>query len=788
MGVTIQAAKEISPASNRFTENRTPTIELALGIAGLLAVFFPVLFLDHTYTLRDLLSFHRPLAHILVRLMHEGDSLQWNPWLADGQPFAANPNSLAHHPISLLFHLMPFEWAFRFLVILPVVVSGCSMTLLLRSLQRTWVASVFGGVAWCLSGAVLSTSNLLPSLLALAPLPAVAGLTRFSVQNNSKLARGCLALMFGVQAASGEPALLLATGPVILAALYSGATKNLKPVTRWILPLCAGLLLGSATLIPAAALAQRTVRAEGLTKAEAESWSFPPVRIAELIFPNAMGDATKDRENPGWYFGGALYGAKGAPYIISIYGCALVVLLAIAGFHLRFREEFAWLVLFACAFLMAAGSHTPVFGILRSFGPLAALRYPERFILIAALALIPPAARGFDLVLSDPEGQRSFVRILIFCAVLSVITAAALFLVPVIAGVDCWARFGLVPQPIAADVAHHLPIDALRPAIIALCSLAILRFCGQPRGQWTAPLFLLVVIADVSLGGRNLIESQPVHNVLAPPPPLAALAKTPPAGTLYHAAVFDRRHGYAVRLAPPPETAIWNIATTLDPDFDRAQLRWTSRGSDLVRSVLQSDPVLVAPLLARRGVAAVLTFQGEPNSSTNPLRLLLLRPTDQRPLVFVADTITNIQTQAEWLAAVRNLGPAAARSAVIEQAQLANLPRGYGKGFVQHFDASPGHIHASVRVESGSWVMLAINQSWDDGWRASIDHGPEILVLRIDLSLIGVPIRTGTHEVDIHYTDPWDRRGKVTAFIGAFLSLLFFLPFRKTQRLKRHSY
>jgi hypothetical protein len=319
-----------------------------------------------------------------------------------------------------------------------------------------------------------------------------------------------------------------------------------------------------------------------------------------------------------------------------------------------------------------------------------------------------------------------------------------------------------------------MPIDALRPALLGLAALSVLRFFGK-RNEWVRMLLLLLILVDLVTSGRNLVASRPVSEVMTPPPQLAPLVANPSQGPLYHAAALDRRRGYAVHLAPPPEPAIWKIATTLDPDFDRTQLRWTNHGNEQVRAALKSDPALVAPLLARRGTAAVLAFRGEPGQSNNALRFELLRPIDRRSLVFVAARVESIDQKDQWLEAVRDLGSATATSAVVEKSELTGLPSDYGAGSVESFNAAPDRIQAIVNVSSGPWVLLAFNQSWDRWWYARIDGSERIAVRRIDLSLIGVPLLKGRHNVVIEYDDPWDRCGKILSWTGLFGTLLLLL-------------
>src|SRR4029453_14370781 len=111
---------------------------------------------------------------LVPRLVHETGGLpQWNPYYASGQPFAANPQHALFHPITALLLVLPFEWAFRLHVMLPPVVAAGAMYFLLRSLGRRRFGAAFGALVWGVGGYMLSVANLLPTLLAVAPLTAV---------------------------------------------------------------------------------------------------------------------------------------------------------------------------------------------------------------------------------------------------------------------------------------------------------------------------------------------------------------------------------------------------------------------------------------------------------------------------------------------------------------------------------------------------------------------------------------------------------------------------------------
>jgi hypothetical protein len=95
---------------------------IALPLGTLTALFPGAVLRGESFYVSDLAAFHRPIRSLLLRLSHESGGLPlWNPYLALGQPYAANPHYAVFHPTTALFFLLPFETAFRWQVMLPVL-------------------------------------------------------------------------------------------------------------------------------------------------------------------------------------------------------------------------------------------------------------------------------------------------------------------------------------------------------------------------------------------------------------------------------------------------------------------------------------------------------------------------------------------------------------------------------------------------------------------------------------------------------------------------------------------
>ena len=152
--------------------------------AATLAVFWNVLVRGEVFAARDHAAFYWPVKSIYSALARSSAGLPlWNPFLASGQPFAANPEHAVFHPLTALFLLLPFESAFVLQVVLPFLVSAGSGLFLARALRLSGAAAALSAVAWGYGGATLSTLHLVPTLLTIAPLPAVLG---FAVRLGSR--------------------------------------------------------------------------------------------------------------------------------------------------------------------------------------------------------------------------------------------------------------------------------------------------------------------------------------------------------------------------------------------------------------------------------------------------------------------------------------------------------------------------------------------------------------------------------------------------------------------------
>jgi len=748
-----------------------------------LGLFWGALFRDETFVERDLHLFYRPAKSLIAPLTRLSEGIpQWNPLFASGQPFAANPEHEIFHPLTTLFLFLPFEWAFRCQVMVPLLFAVFAMFVLLRTLHRGRGASLFGGLAWGFGGYQLSVTNLLPILFATAVLPlAVAFVLRVARDARPLDAVG-LALSVALLGLTGEPTTFLMALVFMAAALCmsgpAGRWGNGPPRfrSRWRVGLLIGfglimgIALAGAALVPGIHHAAKTIRASGVSAFDANGWSMPAVRILDFLTPYSLGHGSS--RDPAAYWGHAYYRDHGRPFLYSLYPGLVTTFLAAIAWWTRLRRPrhrwalLPWLAVAAVGLVVAMGENFPLWGLLRRFPGLASVRFPEKFALLAVFPVVVASAFGFDQVLGGPaRGRRGLIRAL-------AVFAGTCVLLSIILAVASRASVGTVAH--SAQVASR---DFGRQGLFAFGFLLLLRFGRRFQRSDLGLLVCAGLALDLGTSGKELVPTVSVDRVAMAPPHVQALLQQPGRELLFDEAAFDT--SLIVGAFPtPPMYATWGLATTLDIDFDLTQLRWTHESLYLFWEAVNKDRRLLEPLLLRRGVTAWLKYvpgvyldHGQLRwPSDRPAPIEVLRPPGQSLFAFAASSVESVHGGDGWLSAVRRHGPAAARVACVDNMELSAFPSVPGPATVTVIERRPMAVVLSVGAEGPGPSFIAINQTWDAGWHATID-GVASQVYRTEIDLSGLVVAPGQHQVVLAYDDPSVRLGIIVSSLAAMVLL-----------------
>lgn len=542
---------------------RHDLVALAI-LTSLITLLFADILLgfSHLYE-RDLLTYVYPGKKVLHDVVASGEFPYWNRAISGGQPMAANPAHEVFYPLTWLILLPDFDYGFQLFIVVHLYLAAWSMYALLRSLAISPAAAFFGALSFSLGGVVLSYVSLLPLLVSVVWLPVILLFVRRFVLHGAWRDFALASVFFAMQLLVGEPTTVLQTG--LLAGMYAiyrgaqqgGARGIARALTAVALISVAAALVAAVAVMPAIDHARDSVRARGLPLQDVVDWSMPPARIGELLHATLLGHNAPAGQR--LYWGAGLY-ARRYPFLFSIYPGLLVMVLATSGAIARVRGTALALPVIASSLFLAIGDSTPLWRTMYELGVVRSIRYPEKFILMAVVAMVLLAAKTLDSMLSgDVRLQRISARSAGTVAALAAV-GAVVVLTPLHPHLFAatWNPPATLFAPMLAAAAAGWLILLARTAILLVLMRAVNR---ARRAVWLALLGAFVLL-DLGMLLPELVKrEEPAYLRSAP----AVLGNLPPNRgdfrVFHHAAWHKER----------PEVR---------PYYERdADLRWVNRNA-----------------------------------------------------------------------------------------------------------------------------------------------------------------------------------------------------------------
>jgi hypothetical protein len=327
--------------------------------------------------------------------------------------------------------------------------------------------------------------------------------------------------------------------------------------------------------------------------------------------------------------------------------------------------------------------------------------------------------------------------------------------------------------------------DCLRVSLVALASLLPL-WLARRLGRLRRALALCAVLAvDLIAVGRGLLLTTPVASVTTPPAFLTPLVQRKEDDVIFHMAAWAPGFDVSLGLARPPIPVEWGLAMTYERDFDLTQLRWTTEATAAFWRAFEADPRLAAPVLARRGVTAVVQFrpgaspeEANIKSPSGAYTLDAKITRNPQPLVFPIRRTRVVDGPDGWLQAVRELDSQIPEVALVDGGQSLALPEQPSPARVRLVARTPVQFALEVEAAGPAASFIAVNQTWDQGWRARVD-GILAPVVRTDISLSGVLVPPGQHRVEFEYFDDALAAGLAVSVVAALACLAMVLLDRR---------
>jgi hypothetical protein len=742
-----------------------------------------------TWFFHDLKHHHLPWRTWAAETWAAGEVPLWAP-VAHGYPLLADGQAgILYPPNLLLYRLFSPVLATNLSVIFHQVWAAWGALWLARVLGRSGPASTVAGVAYGLSGFLISHLVYLGMFQVVAWVPWIVGLAVRGAREGGGW-WGAAGLALGVAWLAGHPQMALYA---TYAALFGAAAEGwkLKQQRPWVeiaggvfaMGLVAGLI-ALPQLWASAELVRLGQREGGVDAGFASLGSLPPEELVHAVLPRWFGSESPADVAVTYHHRGGGYVGRGVSYWEDCFylGIPTVLLALAAGRAGRARP---WWILLAIGVVAMLGASTPLFPLFRLLPGMGWFRFPVRAAVWVTLAVSMLAAVGVDRLggwlLGDPARvARRGVAVIVGVAVLWGLAAigsmalrsnatdvqAALAARLVREGPD--ARGPEEAEARAAEVIRELESSldpsgprVLWPLVLALATggvaFSAARGTITPRAA-TSMLPLLVAVDLYSFGGA-FNPRTPADEVTERPSTATWLLGRP---APFRATVLDRRVPVELdrELMSSNLGLMWGTEDVIVPSplrtlRNEAWLEKAGLGLDLAPADEQIARFAENRVLADlSGVRWLLTTRDlhlpdlavahETFVGATPVRIY--ENTRALPRAFVVGCTVAPEEGQSALDAVLALDDPRG-TAVVEGPGLAEcVPEPVGEATVTR--VLQAALSVEVTLDQPGW--LVVTESWYPGMYFQV--GREVVEpVRTDDLFMGIALPPGKHEVVVAY-------------------------------------
>jgi hypothetical protein len=694
---------------------------------------------------------YRPLKSELARALEQGRLPFWSEKFGLGLPLVAESHVAAFYPPNLLlYRFLDVPTAYRLSMWLHHLAIAAATYFYARCIEIPPWGAAMTAVSFTFCGFQAIHSSHEPFYCLMPYLPLALGMAERFMAGGRPVWLVMLPLVLGLQWTLGHFQIQTWTGGLVVLVGLWRAVVDRRPWSRAlaiILAVVWGAAIAAVQLGPSWQFAQLV----GQTRREFSEpifespptifYSYPPAHWFEPALPRLIRDLRLGPEGPYWY------GQQTSGFEAVLYFGTIPLMLALIAIVTRpgSRSTMPWRLLIPVSFAMAT---MPIWwprGYLHvlTVPGLGYFRVPARYTLLISLAVAILAGEGFNRSISTVRYRLGLAAALLFggCAVV----AAALWsfradvqLRSTTGGIPdgfLWALLAWSIALIVVLVWRSGKIGFWAPMGVVAVELGILYYAGTT--QWGRP----IAIPEQSPVLTELAGRRPAGLIGGELANLPVRAGLP---TAFPAMGFNRP--YADRVLTMLEERLFRTPSPEQVDVPTLR-RWFRRCR--VTHLVDSH----------RGVLAVGEELGrwrDPaldrivhHEAGEPARRLwsIVRVDDVFPEAIVA---------ARARASLR-------RTAVIQRL-LQSDDRDVAWFLAE--DAIPGRPDAQ-HVRLASWdgttatvehdgpCDLVIARTFDPGWLARIDDGPERPVLSVNSGFQAVRLDgDGIHRVSLHYRTP----------------------------------
>ena len=734
----------VSEVSSGAERSNTP-LAVGLLVAASLILFWPVLFGGRTLFGRDITPFFYPMKHVLVESIRSGTVPFWNPAIANGEPFFASLQPGILYPGSLLLYLLPLSISFDWLVALHYPLAGAGLFLLLKRWGRSPAAAWIGAAAFMLGGYLVSIGNFPNNLQTVAWIPWLFLAWDRVLERISSRRVAAFAGVSAVAFLGGEPQML---GIALVLILVHGLLRvEQRPASRgrqlfgFAVGGVVALALVAVQLVPFFEYVLNSVRAMPVGLDYASSRSLEFTGMSHLVTPPVLDAGAHG-------FTTRFLAATEVPWILSPYPGAVAAALALVGLGAAGRRRTVfWVGSAALGVLLALGANGMLYRLLfDTFPVVRAFRYPEKFLVLPALACPILAAWGADAAISGARKTRVPVVLaavaVFYGAVFLALAATPDILVRACAGVLAGSRLCA-----EAPVSARLYAGAVgRIAVLVALAAGAVAVGGRGRLRPEAVLGLLGILVSADLIAAHASVNPSVESRIYDEPvwPAQVLTELGVDAEAYRFRGTPHRAGMGSIVTVPGALELSNLYLDLQsmgPNVGQlygfmhqdglqgVELRSVAMTNDAALNGWADDPVRFLRAMNVRWYADPTTTA----DSLGQLRLVARHPDLPLRLFEVPDPLPRVWLASQWeeapnaaQALLRTLesGFPLEERVVLEDTPDAAIPGASGRIAAVEYDQN----RIRVQTTTGGPMVLVVNDRHYPGWTVRVNGDPAAML------------------------------------------------------------
>lgn len=755
----------------------------------------------------DLQYYFFPYHKLIADITAQGHLPLWNPYAFSGIPLLGDGQTALFYPPNWLFWLLPAAHALTVVVLLQFSLAGLGMFAYARSLRLGPLAACVAALTFMFNGFLVARVVHLSIMAGAALIPALFWGFERLLQRPSLRSFALAAALVCVQALAGHPQVPIYTAValgVYALALIAGewrraavrGWRRLRPLWGLAGIYVVGYALAAIQLAPWIEFATFSPRAAGASYAFVAGQSLVGFDWWLFLFPYGYGGLQSGwlQSTPPWDL--PVYLWERLAYVgllpLALAGLGLAELRrprrdvrragrgtteVLEQEHVQRSRLWALTAVLVVSLLIAAGRSTPFGELVYALPVIGRLRAYVRAVAVSCFVLAALAAFGVERLRARRDDRTPVIA--------GALLSGAVLLALLLANTYGSAGSAAVQESMyrfMLDQALQLSqANAYVPLLLALASTAVLWWCrgGLTRARAAA---LIAVIAVDLLGFAVSFNPTTDPAVFANVPDSVAFLRRDP--ELFRTASFVRNDRLPPEVAQQQLAISWAIPYGIEDinGFNSLQPR---RYTDLLFGPQIEDVsygFLVDPALlgARSHLLSMLNVKyalvqaqagivpppvrrepplAEPDAADQgwlPVfqnaQVTIYRNLNLYPRAFFAERVAAVADPRAILALIAQPGFDPRQQSFVERGltqDQAVLLSGRGPSEVRVERVAPDELRLHTRTDAER--LLVLSEMWLPGWRAELEDGRALPILRTNYLFRGLVVPAGEHTIRMVY-------------------------------------